>query len=156
MPLISTSLDETPEERFALYRQHRVAHSVLLLPFDSLSRLQQQAAIDLAAQWGRELAEVDTVRRDLAHSGPDESERQLVGLWLLRLLHGPVHLLDAQYWIEEGQRWKEGEGTDRRLIAFRDAWHQVLPSQGPVPAAGPSCGCPTCKERYRKRKGKRR
>ena len=156
MPLISTTLGDAPEKRLALYRQHRVPHNVLLLPFDSLSRLQRDAALHLASEWGGELAEVDTARRDLAHADPDERDYQLAGLWLVRLLDGPIHLLDAQHWMDEVEKWKTGEGTDPRLFAFRDAWNEAIQTYGPAPPPGPNCACPTCKRTYKKRKGKRR
>jgi hypothetical protein len=156
MPLIPASRDDTPADRLALYRERGVTHTVLLLPWDSLSPLRQAAALQLAAEWGRELAEVDTARRDLAHAMAGDGELQLAGLWFIRLMAGPIHQADAHDWLAEVERWKDGEGTDPRLRAFADAWHQAVADQPPVPPPGPECPCPACTRTYPKRRRRRR
>lgn len=90
-----------------------------------------KAALQLASAWGRVLAELDAARRDLAHADPEKVEFQLAGLWLVRLLDGPIHRLDAQHWVEEVERWKSGEGTDPRVRAFADAWHEDVADRHP-------------------------
>lgn len=142
MPLIPTSPDDTPADRAALYRQRGVTHAVLLLPWDTLSPLRQEAARQLATEWAGELAQVDTARRDLAHAEPDKHEVQLAGLWLMRLLAAPIHQADAHEWVTEVGRWSDGEGTDPRLRAFIDAWHRAAAAHPPVPPPGPELPVP--------------
>lgn len=150
--LILTPADATPAERLALYRQRGITHSVLLLPWDSLSPLRQTAALQLAATWGRELTEVDDVRRDIAHTDPQDHEHHLVDRWLVRLLGSSAHMRDVQHWMGEIDRWKRAEEMDSRLRAFIDAWHQAIPSRAPPPPPGPQCPCSTCWRAYPRRR----
>lgn len=156
MPLVPASSEATPRERLALYREQRVTHAVLLVPFDALSHLQQEAALLLAAEWGRDLAEVKEARRDIHHSPPEERVRPLVGLWVIRLLDGPIIQTDGEYWIDEAERWIAGEGTDPRLKAFCEAWDQAVPAHPAVPDPSPMCRCPACTKRWPRHKARRK
>ena len=147
MPLISTSWDDTPRERLSLYRAHEVTHAVLLLPFESLSRLQREVALRLAAEWGQELAEMESARAEIAHA--EDPAVPLAGLWLVRVSAGPIHAVDAMYWTQEADRWRVQEGTDPRIAAFRDAWREAAEASGPIPPPGPKCRCPACRGKYR-------
>lgn len=154
MELLTVLPDAPPEERLSLYRLRGIDYGTLMVPFDSLSRLQRQAALLLAAEWGRELAEVEGARADIAHN--EDPTGALAGLWLVRILDGPVHPADGEYWAGEAQRWRGGEGTDPRLAAFRDAWREAVDALGPPPPPGPKCRCHACKEKYAARRRKHR
>lgn len=156
MPLISNSPDAGPADRLALYRERGITHSVLLLPWDALSPLRQGAALQLAAEWGRELAEVKDVRRDLAHANPEENGLRLAGLWFMRLMAAPIHQLDAHEWLAEVERCKDGEATDPRLRAFVASWHEAVAEQPPATPPGPDCPCPACTQVHPKRGRRRR
>jgi hypothetical protein len=156
VPLISASPDLNPQERLALYRARGLHHGILLVPFDSLSRLQQEAALLLASEWGRELADLDVARRDLMHTASEERARPLAGLWLMRILESPFHAVDGQYWAEEAERWTTGEGSDPRLAAFDEAWRTEAEGRADIPEPGPGCSCPACKARWGKRRHRHR
>jgi hypothetical protein len=122
MELFSTPPDATPEERLSLYRLRGLDYGILLIPFESLSRLQQEAALRLATEWGEELANVKPARRDIQHA--DNPWVPLAGLWLLRLSDGPIHRSDAEYWTDAVEEWHNEKGSDPRLgLLVRAAEH---------------------------------
>ena len=156
MPLISTSLTDTPQERLSLYRSRGVPFGVLLVPWDSLSRLQREVALHLAAEQGRELAGMDDFRRDAAHVDDAERGGMIAVFWLAGLLGGPIHLLDAEYWTRVIEAYAAAADPDPRLEAFRAACLEALGGYAPPPPPGPACRCPACEAKYAKRRRRRR
>jgi hypothetical protein len=152
MPLIHAPADLPPEERLALYRDRGLTHAILLVPFDSLARLPQQAARLLAAEWGRELAELEDARRDLLHTPAEERARTLAGLWLMRLTESPIHVADALAWTDEAEQWTGAGDGDPRLTAFCEAWRAEAEARGTTPEPGPACRCHACKARWGKQR----
>ncbi len=135
MELFSTPPDATPQERLSLYRLRGLDYGILLIPFESLSRLQQEAALRLATEWGEELANIEPARRDIQHA--DNPWVPLAGLWLLRLSDGPIHRSDAEYWTDAVEEWHNEKGSDPRLLAFREGWKQATHHLPPVYTSRP-------------------
>lgn len=148
-----TDGDGEPPERLAPYRAHGVTHGILRGPFDSLSRLQREAALRLAGEWGRERADEVPASAEIAHGA--EPKVSLAGLWLVWVGDGPIQAADLAYWTEEAHRWRVGEGSDPRLAAFCAAWREAVEAAGTLAPPGPRCLCPDCRARYR-RTAKRR
>lgn len=156
MPLISTSATDTPQERLSLYRAHGVTFGVLLVPWDALSRIQREAALHLATERGRGLAELRDFRRDYAHADDAARDQMIGALWLTAFLAGPIHLLDAEYWTAAVDAPDPVAGPDPRLEAFRAACLGALGEHEPPPPPGPGCRCPSCEKKYPKRRRGRR
>lgn len=138
--------DDQPEKRLSYYRLQGIEHPLLIVPFESLSRLAKQASLEMAGEWGRDVAAVPDARLDVEHA--DDARRPLAGLWLMGILNKPVHPADAFYWTEEAKRWAAGEEADPRLDAYRSAYHaasEALPAVGPP---GRKCRCAACKKRF--------
>lgn len=147
MDLNSILHDTTPEDRLATYRMLGIGHAVLIVPYDSLSRLAKQGALTMAAEWGRELGELREMRTAIEHA--TNRELALGNAWLTRIIQGRVHPADASYWIDEIERWSAGEEADPRLDAFRRGWREVADTLPPVRPAGLKCGCGSCREQRR-------
>lgn len=145
MDLNPTSLTSA-RERLASYRRRGVEHAILLVPFDALSRIAKLAALELAREWGRELAKVESARLDIAHA--DDPRRPIAGLWVIRLVDRDTDLEDGIYWMEQVERWRDLEPGDPRLDAFLEGWEEATAGLPPVQPPGRKCGCATCAKRY--------
>lgn len=157
MPMIPSSPDDdAPGERLAQYRSRGFTRGVLLVPWDSLTRLQREAALLLAAEEGRELAEEEFFRRDAAHTDDAGRAKMFAGVWLMRLAHAPLHPLDGKFWMGLYEAADHPAGFDPRLDAFREAGLEALEGYDPPPPPGPGCRCQTCEKKYAKRRQRRR
>jgi hypothetical protein len=154
--MIQSSPDDAPGERLAQYRSRGFTRGVLLVPWDSLTRLQREAALLLAAEEGRELAEEDVFRRDAAHTADAGRAKMFAGLWLMRLMHAPIHPLDGEYWTGLAGDFDLATGFDPRVDAFREAGLEALKGYEPPAPPGPGCRCPACGKKYAKRRRRRR
>jgi hypothetical protein len=147
MDLTSLAPDASPEERLSYYRGRGVSHAVLLVPFESLSRIAREAAIKMAAEWGRTLAEIKEARLDIEHA--ENPRRPLAHLWLLRILGGPTHLVDGLLWADETERWIDDAEANPRLDAFWNGYQEAARTLPPVPPPSRKCRCEACKDRGR-------
>ena len=129
---------------------------MLLLPWDLLSPVQRDAALLLARQEGRGLAQVDTFRRDAAHADEAGRGKMIAGLWLMGFMRVPIHPLDAEYWMGLVEAPDRHAGFDPRLEAFREGCDEALAEYEPPSPPGPGCRCPTCEKKHPKRRRGRR
>lgn len=145
MDLHSRLPETTAEERLAAYRSRGISHALLLVPFDSLSRLARDASLQMARDLGGELAGRESMRVEVEHAA--DPRAKLAGVWLVSMAKEPTHPVDGLYWIAEAKLWVEREEADPRLDAFSEGYHEANQALPPVRPPGRKCKCATCRRR---------
>jgi hypothetical protein len=149
MDLDSIFRESSAEERLATYRSRGIPHALLLVPFNTLSRLAKEASLQLAREWGREIAGIERMRIDVEHA--EDSRTILAGAWLLSVSRETTHPVDGFYWINETKLWAQREQSDPRLDAFSEGYSEAAQALPPVRPPSSKCRCGTCRSRGRTR-----